>query len=338
MLRFCQRLLADEQADFVGEDGCVTSSARPGNATVELLAVRPPQQRRSREAWVRVLDAGVALLEEGGYEAFTIAAVCERARVAPRAIYDRTDRKDALFLAVYEHGMARVRADQDVFTDEDRWRDLPAPELAIQAVRETAAIFFRHAALLRAVVLISGAHPEVYRRGALYSRELGDLFGGVVLRARDEIDHPEPEAAVLAAFNSVFSALVVRVAYGPAFASPDANDESFLETLGTMVRRSSFAPEPTIRLLPGGRRNEVSHSATTIGPGCSSALTRDKRVGLRGVPPCVREGSQRLPSGALTRRRGASLEHVSALTRVQRVPTGLNCTTPTSGFSVSAGQ
>ena len=43
------------------------------------LEVRPPKQERSRAAWNRVLDAGVAILEDGGYDAFTIAAVCERA-------------------------------------------------------------------------------------------------------------------------------------------------------------------------------------------------------------------------------------------------------------------
>ena len=65
------------------------------------LTIRPPRQERSRRAWDRVLDAGVALLEEAGYEGFTIAAVCERAQVPPRAIYDRAPTKDALFLAVY---------------------------------------------------------------------------------------------------------------------------------------------------------------------------------------------------------------------------------------------
>ncbi|WP_343036163.1 helix-turn-helix domain-containing protein [Streptomyces cyaneogriseus] len=58
------------------------------------------------------MDADVALIEENGYEAFTIAAVCERAQVAPRALYDRTTSKDALFLAVYEHGIAHVTAGQ----------------------------------------------------------------------------------------------------------------------------------------------------------------------------------------------------------------------------------
>src|SRR3954447_19499462 len=98
------------------------------------LEVRPPKQRRSREAWNRVLDAGVGILEDGGHDAFTIAAVCARARVAPTAIYARTTSKDALFLAVYEHGIAGLRAEQDVFADDTRWSGLDAAGLVRGAV------------------------------------------------------------------------------------------------------------------------------------------------------------------------------------------------------------
>src|SRR5215212_3486058 len=142
------------------------------------LEVRPPKQRRSREAWSRVLDAGVAVLEDGGYDAFTIAAVCERAQVAPTAIYARTSSKDALFLAVYEHGIARLREEQVVFADESRWAGLGP------------------AAVVRA------AHPEVARRGSHYSRELGEGFARVVLAAREAIRHDDPEAAVRSIFGT----------------------------------------------------------------------------------------------------------------------------------------
>src|SRR3954454_23905368 len=93
------------------------------------LEIRPPRQQRSREGWNRVLDAGVALLEEGGYDAFTIAALCERAGVAPRAVYARADNKDALFLAVYEHGAQRLRAEHAVFADDARWQALEPVDL-----------------------------------------------------------------------------------------------------------------------------------------------------------------------------------------------------------------
>jgi AcrR family transcriptional regulator len=220
----------------------VATPAAASGTPSESLEIRPPVQRRSREAWNRVLNAGVQLLEEGGYDAFTIAAVCDRAQVAPRALYARADSKDALFLAVYEHGLARVRADQAVLTDEERWGDLPPDQLAVQVVSEVAAIFFRHAAFLRAVVLISGVHAEVYRRGASYSRQLGDQVTSLLLRARDAIDNPDPETAVRAAFNAVFAALVLRIAYGPAFAGPPTDEQTFLQTLSMMVRRYLFRP------------------------------------------------------------------------------------------------
>jgi len=50
------------------------------------LAVREPRQRRTREQWERVLDAGVRLLEEGGYEGFTILTGSSALLGSPHAI------------------------------------------------------------------------------------------------------------------------------------------------------------------------------------------------------------------------------------------------------------
>lgn len=185
-----------------------------------------------------MLDAGVAILEDGGYEAFTIAAVCERARVAPPAIYARTTSKDALFLAVYEHGIARLRGEQDVFEDERRWAGLSPADLVRAAVAEMVSISLRHQRFLRAVVVISAAHPEVRRRGSRYSQELGERFARVVLTARRAIRHGDPEAAVWSCFGTVFAASIIRVAYGAGFATPSpVEDGAFVADLGdTAVR------------------------------------------------------------------------------------------------------
>jgi AcrR family transcriptional regulator len=202
------------------------------------LVIRPPQQRRSREAWQRVLDAGVALLEDGGYEAFTIAALCARAGVAPPSIYARTTSKDALFLAVYEHGIARLLDDQQVFDDGRRWDGLRPRELVVAGVEETAGIFLRHRRFLRSVVLTSAAHPEVRRRGSVYAEGLGRQFGRVLLGAGAAIQHPDPEAAVRACFGTLFAAAVIRVAYGSDFASPaPVDDEAWLRDLGEQALR-----------------------------------------------------------------------------------------------------
>ena len=202
------------------------------------LEVRPPKQQRSRETWIRVLDAGVAILEDGGYDALTIAALCERAHVAPPTVYARTTSKDALFLAIYEHGISRLRIEQEIFEDAGRWADLAPADLVRAAVAETVGISLRHQRFLGAVVLISAAHPEVRRRGSRYSQELGEHFGRAVLRARAAITHDDPEVAVRTCFGTVFAASTLRVAYGPGFATPDPiGDEAFVADLGEMAVR-----------------------------------------------------------------------------------------------------
>jgi len=208
------------------------------------LEVRPPRQRRSRETLGRVLDAGVAVLEGGGYDSFTIASVCERAQVAPTVLYARTTSKDALFLAVYEHGIARMRAEQAVFADEARWAGLAPAELVRAAVAEMVSISLRHGAFLRAVVLVSAAHAEVRRRGAHYSQELGEGFARVVLRARDAIRHDDPELAVRAWFGTAFASSIIRIAYGPGFATPaPVDDDGFVADLGEMAVRYLLATQ-----------------------------------------------------------------------------------------------
>jgi AcrR family transcriptional regulator len=223
-------------------------------SSLDDLEVRPPKQQRSREAWNRVLDAGVAILEDGGYDAFTIAAVCERAAVAPTAIYARTTSKDALFLAVYEHGIASIRHEQKVFTDRAHWTGLPPAALVREAVAQLVGISLRHQRYLRAVVLVSGVHPEVQARGGRYVHELADLFAGVVLGARDAITHADPDRAVLSCFGSSFSTTILRLAYGASFTSPaPVGDDEFVADLG----------EVAVRYLLG--------DASTEGPGGGAA-------------------------------------------------------------------
>jgi AcrR family transcriptional regulator len=189
------------------------------------VSVREPVQRRSRERWTRVLDCGVSLIEEGGYEALTIAAVCERAAVPPRLIYERVSSKDALFLAVYEHGMQRVLADETALDDDDRWSRLDARSLVTAAVRELARVFLHNERFLRSVVLISSAHPEVRTRGAAYT-------DGLQRRFSDRVGTVCPEhVAVATVFRTLFASLVFRTAYGADFLQPTVTDDDLVSGL-----------------------------------------------------------------------------------------------------------
>lgn len=202
--------------------------ARPAGA----LAVRAPVQARSRRRWATVLDAGVALIEEGGTEALTIAAVCERAGVPPRFIYERVSTKDALFLAVYEHGMERVRASEAAFDDAGRWAGL-VPAVAVEAaVRELASVFERHRAFLRPVVLVSSAHGEVRDRGARYVDALRARFVDRLAELTED------SGALDALFRVLFSSLVFRTAYGDDFLAPRVTEAQFTDELVQLSLRS----------------------------------------------------------------------------------------------------
>jgi AcrR family transcriptional regulator len=197
--------------------------------------VRLPVQRRSKASWTRVLEAGVALLAEEGYASFTIAAICERAAVAPRFIYDRVDDKDSLFLAVYEHGIAAVRIEQDVFDDDVRWAGLTTPEVILAAVDEVGLRFRRHDRFLRTIVLISSENAEVRRRGAFYKAAFESQFTRRVVAALARSESTDPTSAVGLAFDLVFAAWVVRVAYGPGFSGDAVDDAEFSTGLGHFV-------------------------------------------------------------------------------------------------------
>jgi AcrR family transcriptional regulator len=199
--------------------------------------VRLPLQKRSREAWARVLDAGVQLLSEHGYDGFTINAICEAAGVAPRFIYDRVDGKDDLFLAVYEHGLAPVREAQSELEREDRWAGLPSHELVSGAVREIGARFRQSSAFLRAVVLISSSDSEVAARGALYRAEFEEQFVKLLARIESQVSLDDPHAAIRYCFDTAFSAWVVRVAYGAEFSSLELDDEAFDQRLQQLAVR-----------------------------------------------------------------------------------------------------
>jgi AcrR family transcriptional regulator len=207
--------------------------ATDASAEAEELTLHAPRQQRTREQWRRVLDAGVALLERDGYEGFTIAALCEQASVPPRALYARAATKDALFLAVYEHGMSRVVAARVAFETEVRRGSGDVSARIDGLVHFMLDHFLAHADFLRAVVLVSGAHPEVRRRGEAYRRELGAVFADVVTDGGRE---PVVEGDVDFCFSLVFSALVVRVAYGPGMgATGDA--EELGDEMVRMVQR-----------------------------------------------------------------------------------------------------
>jgi hypothetical protein len=106
-------------------------------------------------------------------------------------------------------------------------------------------ISLRHQRFLRAVVLLSAAHEEVRRRGSRNSQELGERFAVVLRPLADVIAHPDPEAAIRSCFDTLFAASMIRVAYGPGFATAaPVDDETYVADLGETAVRYLLARPP----------------------------------------------------------------------------------------------
>jgi AcrR family transcriptional regulator len=197
--------------------------------------VRPARQARTRASWERVLEEGVALLEEeAGYAGLTIAALCERAGVTPPTIYARAGSKDGLLLAVYDRAMTHIDAVDGLDPQDPRWSGMDDDALVRGAVDDVARPWLARTALLRAIVHRAAVDPEIWRRGSVASRELGERFRRVVSRdgTRAGVEQQRADGA----FRLVYAALVQRVMYGPQFESDvPLDDAAFLQMLGDVA-------------------------------------------------------------------------------------------------------
>jgi AcrR family transcriptional regulator len=181
--------------------------------------VRPPKQKRSRDSLERVLEAATALLEENGFEAFTIQDVSSRADVSVGAIYARFGSKENLLRAVHRRAMEALEPEQDVAGALDGRPDTTPREAILEAVNRVADIFRSHDKLLRAFMHIGAVDDEIARRGSRGSIELARSFKAAVLPYRDAFVHPNPELAADVGYRMAYSTFARQVMYGPVFES-----------------------------------------------------------------------------------------------------------------------
>ncbi|MGY1812254.1 TetR/AcrR family transcriptional regulator [Blastococcus sp. SYSU D00820] len=184
--------------------------------SIEPLPVPPARQARSRVTQDRILVAGTRLLEEGGPEALTVAAVAEAAGVAVGSVYTRFGDKERLL------GAIQVRFTEE-FSDEFRQRvavagltsaTSPARVIAT-AVRGVGETFAAHEPLFRVFLLLGTRSQMAFDVGARASVEGGRAFRDFVMLAAASLrHHPDVEVATDFAFRLTFAACAHRVVHG----------------------------------------------------------------------------------------------------------------------------
>jgi len=195
-----------------------------------------------------VLTAGAELLQEVGYDGFTLQEVSKRAGVSIGSIYARAPSKEALILAIYDREMARVSAANEKLRETAQLEGLMGRELIMALVDLMARSTLEHADILRVFMYRAIVDPEIWRRGSDRSTALSQAFEAALLEHKDEFSHPEPELAIDVAFRLVYNTLVRRVTHGDNFESQrPLSDEDLIRELGEAAADYLLAPQTAAR-------------------------------------------------------------------------------------------
>jgi AcrR family transcriptional regulator len=184
--------------------------------------VRPPKQRRSQESLERVVEASMQLLEENGFEGFTVQDVSRRADVSVGAIYARFGNKESLLRAVHAEAMEAMAREGEAVGAVDGRPDRDARDVIVEAVRSVAGIFQGNEKLLRAFMHLGAVDDEIARRGSNVSIDLSRQFAAAILANGKAIAHPHPKTAVDVAYRMAYCTFARQVMYGPLFESSRA--------------------------------------------------------------------------------------------------------------------
>src|SRR5579871_2666360 len=130
-----------------------------------MSTVRPPKQRRSRESYERVLDAARTLLEENGFDGFTIQEVAARSGVSVGAIYERFGNKDSLLRAVHARLMESMSAANSA-AESSAARADDAAAAIVASVAGMARVMNENREALRAFMHLGAVDKVISERGS----------------------------------------------------------------------------------------------------------------------------------------------------------------------------
>ncbi|MFE7277800.1 MULTISPECIES: TetR family transcriptional regulator [Streptomyces] len=176
----------------------------------------PAHQQRSRLTQTRIFTEGTRLLQEGGPEALTVAAVAKAAGVSVGSVYRRFGDKDRLLAAIQAGFTEDFRAEfRRRVTDTELSPATPPGEVIASAVAAVAESFHAHAPLMRVFMLMGTQNRAVFEEGSRASVAGGRFFRDTVLLAAPALrHHSDIEAAIDFAHRLTYATCAHRVIQG----------------------------------------------------------------------------------------------------------------------------
>jgi AcrR family transcriptional regulator len=164
-------------------------------AHTRLEWVRPPRQARSRETLVRILDAAEDLLARKSFDDLSVSEIVRAAGSSVGSFYSRFRDKDALLEALRERMAQEALATIDPALEPARWEGASLAEISRECTAFVVRVYRSRAALNRALLVRGATDPAFGRRAAEVRGRLHARLTALLLLRRDQIRHPDPEAA-----------------------------------------------------------------------------------------------------------------------------------------------
>ena len=210
--------------------------------------MRTPVQARSESSADRMLAATLALLDEGGPAAVTVAAVARAAGTSNGSLYHRFGDRHGLLLAAQARVLSTIEAETaGAFAAADKE---PDDERAV-ALLATAAVqlFVRHRGGMRAF-LVEVDTPELETASTAFTHRLARTVTGW-LRSRCGCGAPEAEAA----WRVLFALGAGRALFDDESVSPVPLAAAALaDALGRAVLAIVRPDPPNVAVASGARR------------------------------------------------------------------------------------
>jgi len=202
------------------------TSHSPSLSAAATPPLRPPKQTRSRETLDRIANAALELMEEGGVENATVAAIVKRAGASVGSFYARFAGKDDLIRYLQDRIWSEATDRWDEALEAQDWGAL-AMESVVEGVVSLLLRSFRADYNQREILGRERRHDEEgARRVFAFHQHILSTVTPLFLAHREEITHPDADWAIRLGYRfavgSIRELLELEAAVGIVDGAPSA--------------------------------------------------------------------------------------------------------------------
>lgn len=225
------------------------SASSPAPAPTGAL---PAKQQRSRETRDRLLAAGRALIEAGGFERTSVAEIARSAGCSVGAFYFRFRHKDAFAVCVVEAAMAEVVQALRAKVAAGGLSGAGREDTVAACVAHYTAFVRRHAGLLRALHRRTEQDPAAWKPARAVATALITTYVGQIAQAAGRGGDRALMRSATVGFQIVSGALLNAVLNDPPLLGLNSPELEFWLT-GTVVHCLDVTPPVRRTARPGPR-------------------------------------------------------------------------------------